>query len=792
MKVRPRILIAFTVLAVFLALGLFFYSPKTEPETPAGAENWYDNLIFTDKSFIFEFIRTVGYSYEGGADIGECVSTARRIKDGDIRSWYKEWLRTADRIYNLAEGFEKEGNIVSAREAYFRASNYYRSAGFYMHAEPDRPKALKSWQRSRESFRKAIASLPNIEPIKIPYQETTLPGYFIKTSISGAKAPLLVVHTGFDGIAEELYFAVGTAAVKRGYHCLIFEGPGQGEVIRVQKIPYRYDWEKAVTPVVDYALTRPEVDKDKIALMGISMGGYLASRAAAFDTRIKACIANGGIFDFSENIYKGFPPELIILLKTDPEKFDSELEEAMRQSTEINWFFNNGIWTFGVETPADLMLEIKKFTLKDVAGKIKCKMLVIDSEEDMFFKGQPKKLYNELNCPKDYVVFTKAETAQAHCQAGATAISNEIIFNWLDKAFSDSFSEEIQVRLEETVKENLAECQGVKNIPGAVVGIWIPGRGSWVRAMGKSDLATGEEMRLDDKFRIGSNTKTFVVTILLQLVDEGKISLDDKLDKFNLGLKVPYQNEITVRQLCNMTSGIPEFGENEELDEIFYVKNPLKEWTPEETVEAALVNPPTFPPGEGWYYSNTGYILLGMIIEKVTGNKIEKEIQERILKPLNLTNTSFPVNFPGLPCPYAHGYELDDKKDWQDVTVYSPSLLWAAGAMVSDMNDMKTWVKAYTTGTTNQEATQRERLRWVDTGRGKNLGFGLGIGNTNSWLGYTGGTRGYNTAAYYLPSKDATIIVFVNTTDYEKDKVSIANKIVHDITQILFPEQVAW
>jgi len=241
-----------------------------------------------------------------------------------------------------------------------------------------------------------------------------------------------------------------------------------------------------------------------------------------------------------------------------------------------------------------------------------------------------------------------------------------------------------------------------------------------------------------------------------------------------------------------MTSGIPEFSQNEELDEIFYFKNPLKKWAPKEIVKAALINPPTFDPGEGWYYSNTGYILLGMIIEKVSRNKIEDEVRKRILEPMNLKSTSFPINFAGMPSPYAHGYEQDDNKNWQDATIYSPSLLWTAGAMISNMNDMKAWVKAYTTGTTNGKATQKQRLTWVDTPKGKNLTFGLGIGNANGWLGYTGGTRGFNTAAYYLPSKDAIIIVFINTTDYSKDGVSIANKIVHDITEILFPEQVAW
>ena len=174
------------------------------------------NLIFKDKSFIFEFIRTIGYSYEGGADIGECVSTARRIKDGDMQSWYDEWLKTANRVYDLAKGFEKKGNTVSAREAYLRASNYYRSAGFYMHSKTARPKALKTWKKSRESFLKAIASLDNVEPVKIPYENTALPGYFMRTGSGEDKPPLLIVHTGFDGTAEELYFEVGLAAIKLG------------------------------------------------------------------------------------------------------------------------------------------------------------------------------------------------------------------------------------------------------------------------------------------------------------------------------------------------------------------------------------------------------------------------------------------------------------------------------------------------------------------------------------------------------------------------------------------------
>ena len=144
-----------------------------------------------------------------------------------------------------------------------------------------------------------------------------------------------------------------------------------------------------------------------------------------------------------------------------------------------------------------------------------------------------------------------------------------------------------------------------------------------------------------------------------------------------------------------------------------------------------------------------------------------------------------------MPVPYSLGYTLDDEGNWEDHTVmFPPSLTWAAGVMISDMYDMKKWVKAYVTGSTNSEATQKERLKCVDTGR-ENMGFGLGIGCTGGWYGYTGGIEGYNTAAYYLPEEDATIIAFVNS-QREKPSPGVANSIVRDITKILFPQHVAF
>lgn len=397
------------------------------------AQNWYDNLVFTDKNCSFQLARIMGYTYYGGADIGEILQTARSIKDCDVQSWYQQWLKTANRIYRTAQSFAKYGDIISARNAYFRASNYYRAAGFYMDAKQNRAKSIYAWQLGKKNFLQAIASIPYIKPIKIPYENTTLPGYFIKSR--KPNAPLLIVNTGFDGTVEELYFDVGIAAHKRGFNVLLYEGPGQGGVLRKQKLPFRYDWEKVVTPVVDFALKIPGIDKNKIALMGISMGGYLAPRACAFEHRIKACIVNGGVYDFAANLYNSIPAEVTKQITTNPKQFNRIIYKIMQENFEIRWFFNHGMWAFDANSPAKFMQKLNKYNLKNSARNIKCPTLILDSEADTFLHGQAKQLYRAIHAPKKYYLFTKKQAAQAHCQMGAKAISNAIILNWLMKVF---------------------------------------------------------------------------------------------------------------------------------------------------------------------------------------------------------------------------------------------------------------------------------------------------------------------------------------------------------------------
>jgi D-alanyl-D-alanine carboxypeptidase len=343
-------------------------------------------------------------------------------------------------------------------------------------------------------------------------------------------------------------------------------------------------------------------------------------------------------------------------------------------------------------------------------------------------------------------------------------------------------------QIDAIVAKQLAAFGGATPIPGAMVAVWAPGQGTMVKAYGVADLATGRPMAASDKFRIGSNTKTFVVTTLLQLVDEGKVGLDDPLSKFDLGVTIPNATNITLRMLCNMTSGLFEVYHVAALDQLDL--GPDAQVDPRTLIALAVAEPVYFPPGQGWYYSNTGYLIVGLVIEAVTGQPAGRVIEERLIKPWGLTKTTFPTT-SAMPEPSAHGYTLGEGGAWVDETVLlPPGAIGTAGVMTSDVADMRVWVEAYVGGKTNKAATQAARLDCVETGI-TGVRFGLGIGCSGGWYGYTGGIPGYNTAAYHLPEEGATVIVFV-TSQREQPHPGVANAILRDVTALLYPTHVAY
>jgi len=420
-----------TLTAAWIFLFAVAFAVAGEDDTNKNMPSQKTDLIyFKDKGIDFEFRRALGYALSGGADLNECFQTAQRITEGDDESWYTEWKATADRVYQLGKISLAKGHTESAKEAFLRASNYYRVAEFYLKGDSKDPRILDTWGKSRDSFRKAIPYMKHaVKAIDIPYENTTLPGYFCMPDKESQKRKTLLLQTGFDGTGEELYFEVAYFALNRGYNVLIFEGPGQGGVVREQKLYFRPDWEKVITPVVDYVQTLPQVDMNRLALMGISMGGYLTPRAAAFEHRLSALIANSGVFSLVDP--KKIPPKEVLI--QDAEDVNKELYKKMEKNVSMRWSMNNGMYTFGKKTPAEFVLAYFDYTMEGVAQLIQCPVLIVDSENDEFFTGQAKQLYDALQCPKTFLLFTEKDGATNHCQIGAIGISNMKIFDWLDE-----------------------------------------------------------------------------------------------------------------------------------------------------------------------------------------------------------------------------------------------------------------------------------------------------------------------------------------------------------------------
>jgi D-alanyl-D-alanine carboxypeptidase len=350
-----------------------------------------------------------------------------------------------------------------------------------------------------------------------------------------------------------------------------------------------------------------------------------------------------------------------------------------------------------------------------------------------------------------------------------------------------SLTAEQERAIEAVTLKQLKAFGGKQPIPGAYIAIYMPGKTPYIKSVGVADLKTRANFQPHDRFRIGSNTKTFVVTVLLQLQDEHLLNLDDPVSKFDIGVKIPNGEHITIRQLAEMRSGLFEAYDTREFNALKFT--PTMNIPANRLIGWGVAHKPLFAPGARWNYSNTNYLILGRIIEVVTHDTVANQISKRLIKPLGLSETVFPDTV-AMPRPYAHGYDTDAKGKWEDASEsLAPSITWAAGAMISTVPDMARWVKAYVSGTTNSAASQRERLKCTPIAANTKMAFGLGVGNSAGWYGYTGGLPGYHTAAYYLPSKDITLIAFV-TAQKEKPFPGTANVIARDISRIITPENV--
>lgn len=330
---------------------------------------------------------------------------------------------------------------------------------------------------------------------------------------------------------------------------------------------------------------------------------------------------------------------------------------------------------------------------------------------------------------------------------------------------------------------------------GIMLDVRAPGKGEWQLATGLADVAAVEPMTFDRHWRIGSLTKTFTATVALQLVEEKVLHLDNPLALYcppqvaesNIP-PLPNADSITLRMLLSHTSGVFNFSDIPAVIEEFTTR-PLRRWKPEELIAAAATQPAYFPPGQGYHYSNTNYYILGMIVEQVTGDTIEHQIQRRIFDRLGLTQTSFATT-PSLPAPFVHSY-IDSSVDGSlvDTSIFDPSFGWAAGAVVSTVADLTRYAAALTDGSLLGAQLQRERLEWyAPASRGlaeeglSSSAYGLGIANLGGFYGHSGNVLGYTTLSLQRPTDDATIVFMSNNPTFQQGPM------LRQIVGIVFPE----
>jgi D-alanyl-D-alanine carboxypeptidase len=306
--------------------------------------------------------------------------------------------------------------------------------------------------------------------------------------------------------------------------------------------------------------------------------------------------------------------------------------------------------------------------------------------------------------------------------------------------------------------------QNVNRTPGVLVGIWTPTE-TFITASGIADLASGAPLTTDMQFKIASQTKTFTANLILQLVGEGRVSLDDHIANWVTG--VPNGDQITIRQLLNHTSGLADGFTSPTIQ----MQVPFG-CTVAELLEAEALFPPVAPPGTKWSYSNYGYNLLGRVVELAGGEDLSTAIQHRIAAPLGLQRTILPQFGNGLSAPFTSGYGTGDVGPTQaptvadDATSLPASCLWAHGGMVSTLSDLRVWSEALATGALLEPAVwseaQRDMVPFVFAGNYNGPGrwrYGLGFVESGGFIGGEGSFAGYESASMYSPALDTAIVV---------------------------------
>ena len=357
----------------------------------------------------FQFLRALGASQEGASTIGECMLAATRMTPGDLESWYREWQRLGDVNLGRAEQAASVGHVRTAAMNWLRAANYYRSSEFYLAASDSRRiQAFDQIEGCSHRYLKTLA--PAGEVVEIPYQDgQTLTGYFLRAPTAEQKQPVVIAFGGLDEYKDELLHEMPKHALPRGMALLLVDLPGQGSSLRRKKMINRHDTEVPVSRIVDFLIERDDVDANRIALYGASIGGYYAPRAAAFEHRIAAVVSDGAMWDLGlRNEGLRDNPDALIVMHLK--------------------------WVFGEDDIEALIAKGKTFKLEGVIDTIRCPYLIVHGEHDHLGLDRATDSFayaRKAGLDVTLKLFSEDETGASHCQVDNPTLGQEFICDWL-------------------------------------------------------------------------------------------------------------------------------------------------------------------------------------------------------------------------------------------------------------------------------------------------------------------------------------------------------------------------
>jgi hypothetical protein len=395
-------------------------------------------------SFNFDFLVNLGFTFERAADIGECFAVAAQVNDEDFDSWVNAWLAMADRLNGIGQTSEAAGRTVSAGEAFLRASTYYAAAQWFTlgTSQPDR--ITEVWTSHKDAFESFLRNVDHpTEKLAIPYEtDLPIPAYAILVDDSNEPRPWIILTNGSDGGYSAGFAMGGAAALRRGYNILMYDGPGQNAMLFENNVYFIADWETVVTPVVDYLLTRADVDPDKLVIAGISQAGYWAPRAAAFEQRLAAVVADPGVMKVWQSWANNLPPDAIEALygatgaeqEQIAQELDAGVAEFAAQNPELEFAIAFRTYPYGTDSLSNALLQAQAMDLTDVAINITQPILICDPEGEQFWPGESQQLYDAVSSEtKVLATFTAAEGADLHCEPKAMGLRNQVVYDWLDE-----------------------------------------------------------------------------------------------------------------------------------------------------------------------------------------------------------------------------------------------------------------------------------------------------------------------------------------------------------------------